>query len=223
MFNNLLPKETKFFTIFNSASDNVLKAAEQLDVLFHEPAFDLNSPIIEEIRLLEHRGDEYTAELHSLLSVTFLTPFDDTEIRHLTDKLDNVVDGIKSVVDNIVLYRIQAPTLEMTMLSATLYDMAKIIQKSVYSIDDKSKYTNILKDVLFLHTKESMADGISRVATEKMVDALLNPTAVGLLVISGRVLVNVLGDEKIIKQLEKAIDACEDVGDVLGTIIQKNG
>ena len=89
-----LPKDRKFFPLFERASGNLLDISKVLVEMINESDRDKRRILIKEIERLEHVGDSVTHEIFSELSANFITPFDREDIHTLVSSLDDIVDFI---------------------------------------------------------------------------------------------------------------------------------
>lgn len=54
---------------------------------------------------IEHRADDVVRQVHKLVDQTFIPPYDKRDIVHLIQGLDDIVDGMRTVVRQVVSYR----------------------------------------------------------------------------------------------------------------------
>ena len=116
----LLPKETKFFDMFEEMSSNLILGATAITDLLRD--FQDTAGYVKKIKDIEHRGDEITHTVFVKLNSTFITPFDREDIHTLASSLDDVLDFINAAADRIILYKI-------TPAPPAAYEIAQIIVK----------------------------------------------------------------------------------------------
>jgi hypothetical protein len=75
-----LPKDKKFFPLFESASANLITLSDYLVEAVNASDLEHRNELIKKIDDLEHRGDEITHEIFLELSKNFITPFDREDI-----------------------------------------------------------------------------------------------------------------------------------------------
>ena len=93
----LVPKETKFFSLFESVAENVEKGAVLLNQLLLQIDNDAEkASLILQIKQCEEIGDDLTHKIFDELNKTFITPFDREDIQILTSSLDDVIDFINA-------------------------------------------------------------------------------------------------------------------------------
>src|SRR5512142_1334230 len=103
----LIPRDTSFFRMFSEMSENLIAGTRVLVDLFADYR-DIEKHI-EEIRRIEHAGDDLTHAILTKLNQTFITPFDREDIHQLASKLDDVLDFVHAASTRIIMYRITAP------------------------------------------------------------------------------------------------------------------
>ncbi len=94
IFSFLVPKDRKFFPLFNDAADNLVLASELLIKLVRERDLTQRLEYMKSIKDVEHVGDDITRNLLNELNGTFITPFDREDIHELINNMDDIVDYI---------------------------------------------------------------------------------------------------------------------------------
>src|SRR6185436_2597086 len=102
----LLPRDDKFLNYFEQAADNLKKAGELYVSLAKVNSRAELIALRDEIKRLEHVGDELTHKIFEELNLSFITPFDREDIYELTKGIDDVLDLIDHVADLLLLYQI---------------------------------------------------------------------------------------------------------------------
>ncbi len=103
-----LPREQKFFDLFEQGAQNIIKASKALKEMLDTWQF-IDSRVAE-ITEMEHEGDTITHQVISLLHRTFVTPFDREDIALLAHTMDDVLDFIHSAADAMYLIWHQSDT-----------------------------------------------------------------------------------------------------------------
>ena len=105
---SFMPRNTRFFDLFESAAKVMVRAAEAYAELGKD--YGKREEMVHRIRQLEHDGDETTHRTLETLDKTFITPFDREDIQRLIVQMDDVVDEIDAAAKRLILYRIDSPT-----------------------------------------------------------------------------------------------------------------
>jgi predicted phosphate transport protein (TIGR00153 family) len=200
----LIPREEKFFELFEQQSATIVEAARALEQLVHD--YPNAKAQVERIRDLEHAGDTLTHELVKRLNTTFITPIDREDIYALASRLDDVLDLIDAVADRVFLYRISTPT-------EGCLDMAKIIVKTAEATDRAVHCLRTLSPYYHKHAIE-----VNRLENEA--DRLLRDLLAGLF--EGVDPVEIIKWKEIYETMEAVTDRCEDVVNVIEGIALKN-
>ena len=196
----LIPQETKFFDLLEELSSQVRIASIELGGVFD------NSNKLSTIEDLEHEGDRIVHEIYTMLDKSFITPIDREDISKLTILYDNVLDAIWDVTNLMHLMRPVDKLEYMNLFPA-------IIEKSVAEIDDGLKLIRVMdrktieKHVINVHTYENQADNLHDTTLSEIFQ--LDDVK------------ELLKHKEILEKLEKSVDYCEDVADVLRDIVTK--
>ena len=207
MLKRFLPKETDFFTMFETAALNVNRASILLVEMMED--LSLSETRTKEIYEAEQEGDMITHEVMRSLNKTFLTPVDREDIHALVNRLDDVIDLIWASADRATLFKLDSPLPEAIELSKTIYETTDFIIKAIGCLKDK-KYSYIQEYCIEINRLENRGDRIFREGLVKLFDTIKDP----ILVIKWK---------DVYEMLEEANDTCEDVADILEGIVLKHG
>src|SRR5437588_10304917 len=100
----LVPRDTKFFDMFAEMATNITDGARLLKAILDD--FDNVEVRVQQLKDLEHRGDEMTHAILVKLNQTFITPFDREDIHELASAMDDVLDFIDAAGERLVMYKI---------------------------------------------------------------------------------------------------------------------
>ena len=190
--------------MFAAMSNNLIDAARALVDLFAD--YHNVEAKIEDIRRIEHRGDEMTHSIMRKLNQTFITPFDREDIHTLASSLDDVVDLINAACARIVMYRITDPPAEAGQLARLILAQCEELEKAVTNLQ---KSDDVLRHCVEINRLENEADQVSRVAIARLFEHETNP-------------ITLIKIKELVEFLETATDKAEDVADVLETVVLKN-
>jgi predicted phosphate transport protein (TIGR00153 family) len=190
--------------MFAAMSNNLIDAARVLVNLFADYR-DVNDKI-DEIRRIEHLGDEMTHSIMRKLNQTFITPFDREDIHTLASSLDDVLDFINAACARIVMYRITDPPPEAGTLARLILAQCEELGKALSHLQ---KSDHVLSRCVEINRLENEADQVSRVAIARLFEQETDP-------------ITLIKIKELIEFLEMATDKAEDVADVLETVVLKN-
>lgn len=204
---SIMPREPKFFDLFEKSVANVAKAAKELADFLEDYT---NVPLkVARITELEHEGDAITHQIMEQLHRTFITPLDREDIALLTERLDDVMDFIEDAANAMLLYRIEQPTTRAREMAAILVTMTSELVVAVPLLRNRSKMKEILEHCVEINRLENEADAIIRHALAELFDD--TPIA------------DVIKWREIYEHLETAADKGEDVANVLEGVVLKHG
>lgn len=199
-----VPTEIRFFEMFAECAATIHDAAKVLQEML-EKAQNLEG-YADRIRELEHKGDNITHEILTKLSTTFITPLDREDIHALSSRLDDVLDLIEAVSDKVILYKVTEFSREMLELSSIIVRCAAQMQSAVGSLD---KPRRIMDHLIEINRLENEGDRVSRSAIAMLFDQERDPIAL-------------IKKKELIEVLEEGIDRCEDVANIIETIVLKS-
>jgi uncharacterized protein Yka (UPF0111/DUF47 family) len=139
LFQALVPKNERCFTLFEKGTKNMVLASECLNQLVVGDG-SKRMILFERMKNLELKGDEITSAIKNEAATVFILPFDRDEVHQLAILIDDVVDDIHAISKRVDLYKIhQFPgiILEMTSIihltSIELMELVQDFQKLRYN------------------------------------------------------------------------------------------
>jgi uncharacterized protein len=200
----LLPREEKFFDLFEQQGANIVLASCALEELTLEYASAKAKA--ERVKDLEHAGDTVTHEIVRRLNTTFVTPIDREDIYALACRLDDVLDLVDAVADRLLVYKIDTPT-------EGCIAMAKIIVKAAEETDRAVHCLRTLSPLYHKHAVE-----VNRLENEA--DRLLRDQLAALFE-GTKDAIEVIKWKELYETMEAVTDRCEDVVNVIEGIVLK--
>ncbi len=201
---NFIPREVRFFDLFEKQSEHILQAAAFLSEMVHN--FSDARAKAHAIKEIEHQGDQITHEIVKRLNTTFITPIDREDIHDLATRLDDVLDYIEAAAERLVVYRIKEPT-------SPCRAMADVIVRIVHATDRTIKCLRTMDPGFHEHAVE-----VNRL--ENNADTLLRESLAALFDEQGDP-IEVIKWKEIYETMEIVTDRCEDVANVIEGIILK--
>jgi len=199
----LIPRDEKFYDLFNQQADQIYSGAQMLVALF-ENFTDVEKQVTE-IKFVEHTGDQLTHSVMLKLNQTFITPMDREDIHALSSALDDVLDLIDGAAGRMVQYKINSITPGALRLAKVIRHGAEILLKAVSEL---SRPRNILAYCDQLKQLEEDADKIKGECIGKLFEDSHEP-------------VEVIKWKEIYEVLESTTDRFADVSDVLEAVVLK--
>jgi uncharacterized protein len=201
----LLPKEDKYFDMFNHMAAHVTECALLLQKLFSD--FDNRATYADKIKEVEHNCDLLTHEIVKKLNQTFITPIDREDIHALASGLDDIVDAIEYTAKRVILYRVEEPTEHARKMTDVLVRIVASLENAVMSLESNGE--QVLKECVTIHGLEHEGDTYHHGAIDELFAQETNP-------------ITLLKMKELYAKMERTIDKCEDVSNTLEAIVLKN-
>jgi predicted phosphate transport protein (TIGR00153 family) len=201
----LLPREEKFYHLFHKQVELISEASRLLLDGVREGNSRLGSAA-QEISNLEHRADEVIHEIFIRLNQTFITPIDPEDIHAISSKLDDVMDGIEDTSHRLVSYRVDPIPSTMISLAETVSACAKAMKSAMEALE---KNGPTMAHCIEINRLENEADLLGRAAIVDLFDNEKDP-------------IRLIKLKEVYDFFEATIDSCEDVADVLQSVVVKN-
>jgi predicted phosphate transport protein (TIGR00153 family) len=200
----LVPRETKFFDMFAEMSANLTEGARLLkDLLTDYKNVEVR---VQQLKDIEHKGDDMTHAILTKLNQTFITPFDREDIHKLAATIDDVLDFVHAAGERLVMYKITQVPPAAAMLAQIVVQQAEQITKAVAKME---KHDGIIDYCVEINRLENEADHIAREAIAKLFETERDP-------------INLIKIKELYEVLETASDKAEDAANVLESVVLKS-
>jgi uncharacterized protein len=207
MLGRLMPREGKFFDLFNAHAERIVEGSRELAAMIGR--FDELEAHAQRIDAAERAADKITHECIALLHKTFITPFDREQIHQLITAMDDILDLIQDVAESVALYDLRSVTPEAKQLAEICQLSCDRVKSTVGMLTNVKNPAAIMKLCDEIDRLESDADRVMRSALQKL-----------------------FRDESDLKQvmklrviydlLESITDRCEDVANIVEGIVLEN-
>jgi predicted phosphate transport protein (TIGR00153 family) len=201
---NLIPKEVRFFDLFDQQSQHIIHAAGLLQDMvqnFSDARAKANA-----IKEIEHQGDQVTHEIVRRLNTTFITPIDREDIHDLATHLDDVLDFIEAVAERLVVYRIKEVTSPARALADVIMQTAQAMDRAIKCL--RTMDPGFHEHAVEVNRLENSADRLLRESLAALFEESVDP-------------IEVIKWKEIYETMEIVTDRCEDVANVIEGIILK--
>jgi len=201
-----IPREQKFFDLFEGSARNMVKAAQELKGLVD--TWENVEGRVGKIAQMETEGDTITHQIMAQLNRTFVTPFDREDIALLAHSLDDVMDFIDAAADAMLIYKIDHSTPRAKELADIIVQAAAEVERAIPQLRHRAELRKVLPRCVEINRLENVADEVFRSAMAE----LFSDTTDMAQVIKWR---------EIYEHMESATDRCEDVSNVLEGVALK--
>lgn len=202
------PKDRTFFPLFEKAADNILSISELLMRLVQETDLEARENLILQIEDVEHNGDQITHEIINGLNTVFITPFDREDIHYLASSIDDVADHVKDAALRIKLFKLQTLPGSMIKFAELILLGVQEVKRAVSELHDMRNIDRLRHHIININNVENQGDAIFELA---MTDLFANEKDP----------IEIIKIKDIIAKMESACDRCEDIANVMESIIVK--
>ena len=208
IFQYFVPKDRKFYPLFEQASANLVAISKVLYEALTTPSSDKRKAYIREIEKLEHVGDEITHQIFQEVATTFITPFDREDIQKLASVLDDVLDFIHGSAKRIELYKIDPIHPSMIKLSELIIQCSEELNTAINGLRNMKNMVKIREALVRINSIENHADDVFDNAIARLFEDEKNA-------------IEIIKIKEVLSALETATDKCEDAANVIESIMIK--
>ena len=202
------PKDKTFYPLFGKAADNIVHISNLLLHCVKESDTDKREAIIKEIEHAEHIGDEITHEIMNNLNTVFITPFDREDIHYLASTIDDVADHVKDAALRIKLYKPNNVPSAVIKMAELISEGAVKVKAAIEELRDMRNIEKLRKMIIEINNVENQSDAIFELALTDLFANEKDP-------------IEIIKIKDIIAKMESASDRCEDIANVIESIIVK--
>ncbi len=205
-----MPRQGRFFGLFDTHASLILDGANALaDVFRHYENGGDRDAGLSSSKTPSMRRTAITHETMELLHATFITPFDRDDIHRLISRMDDVLDLIQDTGESLVLYDIQKVTPEATELAELVQRCGERVQSAVTLLASMTDAPAMLEDLpgdrqARIGRRPRDARGLSKLFRDE--------TDVR----------QVIKLKAVYESLESATDKCQDVANVIESVVLEN-
>lgn len=203
-----LPKDKKFYNLFEQASQNLEAIAGKLVLCVNESDFNKRAAIIKEMEDLEHQNDDVTHEIFLELGRNFITPFDREDIHSLASALDDVADYIYAAAKKINFYKVNPIEQPIQKFADAILEAVLAVNEAVKELRNLKNTQKIIGCVIKINDVENQADDIFDLCIEQLFE-------------NEHDIKTLIKKREIYQLMETVTDKCEDVGNVVESIVVK--
>ena len=128
-FQKLLPREDKFFDLFESHAAILVEGADAL-----KSVFDGGAEVARFARIVVAKEDEADQVAHQVMQSvrrTFITPFDRSDIQTLIQLMDDAIDQMNKTVKTITLFEVREFDPLMRDMAGLAVEAANLTLKAI--------------------------------------------------------------------------------------------
>jgi uncharacterized protein len=208
IFQFLVPKDKKFFPLFEQATSNLILMATSLHEVVNLPLPERNDLLLK-IEELEQIGEEITRQINIELSSNFITPFDREDIHALITAIDNIAGNIHGAASRMKLYHVDKITKSIRKLTEINLEACQHIDSAVQELRNLKKIKKITDACAKINKLENKSDTVYDKAVSDLFENENDSK-------------NIIKYKEVLSVLESAVDKCKSVASVLESIAVKH-
>ena len=207
MFRRFMPREGKFFDLFNEHAALILEGSRELAALMAS-GDDLERRA-RNVETIEKRGDKITRATIELLHQTFITPIDRDDIHQLISEMDDILDLIEDSAQLMFLYDVRVLSADAKKLADICVVCCENVNRAVALLSSMDNAESIMAICQDIDRLESDADHVMR-------------AAIGRLFRDEPDVRELIKLRTVYEHLETITDRCEDVANIIQGIVIEN-
>ncbi len=207
MFKGLMPKEARFFDMFERHAETLVGGAEVMSRMFAKEE-DIEEAC-RQISNFEEQADGVTREVLHAVRRTFLTPFDRSAITDLISSMDDAIDEMQKTAKAITQFDVAHFEPQMRELASLAERGAVLVREALPLLRKVGSNGAALDQITekIIHLEEE-ADNLHAAGLKDLYQRHKDGNAMGYIV--GR---------EIYSHLEKVLDRFEDVANEISGIV----
>jgi hypothetical protein len=204
----LLPREEHFFDLLERGAALAREVGGLLVECCGAAPADREA-IVARMHGLEHEADNVIAEVYEALNRTFVTPLDRSDIYQLAASLEGIVDDVFATALQFVVHAMEDLPAGSCELSSLIRRACEAVESAVGDLRGMKNPERIREQCELLDRLESQGDQIFRTRIAEMFRTESDA-------------IRLIKHKEFLEGLEETLDACDDVGNALMTIVIKN-
>lgn len=196
-----------FYDLLEAQADAAHRAAQTFAALASD--FAQAGSYAQALKKIEAEADDLTHELVNKADARFVTPLDKDDMHRLSESLDSITDHLEAAGARVSLYRLTEPRPDLPPMADILVRTTEATRAAVGILRHLKDHKSLEEIFVTVHALENESDQAYRAA----LGALFNePGADALQVIKWK---------ELYDRVELTVDECENVADILESLVVK--
>ena len=207
MFARFLPKEYNFFALLEKQADYAVEAAKVFKGAVATGS--ITEETLAKMQEIEHQGDEVTHSILDQLDKSFITPIDREDIHALAKEMDDITDMLCTISSRMKIYKIARTDKYLVEFGAIIEESVLGVLCAIKGLNDLKNVKSILKACVEVNRLENAGDNKRDEALVALFENEKDPIAI-------------IKWKEIYQEAETVLDICEDVTNIVESILVKN-
>ena len=198
-----------YFDNFISCATSSCEAATTLKSILENYDVSKSSENLEKLHEIEHNADKKRHDMMQVLVKAFITPIEREDIIKLSRTIDNVTDSIEDIMIHIHIAQLKEIREDAIIFVDLMNQCCDAMVDILKEFKNFKKSQNIADLIIKMNSLEEKGD---KHYLQSMYDLHANCTDP----------LEIIVWREIYKYFEKVCDACENVGDIVESILIEN-
>ena len=200
-------KERVFYTDFKKMIDVIYEAAKKLEELLEN--YTNIEVRINELTELEHNCDVLCHQAIERINGAFITPIDREDLYAIDRALDDSMDSIEETAARFLIYNVKSIKPEAILFAKIITAAITRLQKLIDLMPSSRAAKEMQTEIIEVNRLENQGDTIYRQQLTHLFSRETNA-------------VEIITWSNIYDSLETALDACEDIADLIEGVLMKH-
>jgi predicted phosphate transport protein (TIGR00153 family) len=206
-FRSFLPKEERFFDLFDRHAQTVIQGAITLQRMLNGGEETL--VYCQRLNKFENDADDITREVLTAVRRTFITPFDRGDIKNLITAMDDAIDQMQQTAKAVMLFEVRAFEPPMREMGGLLVECANLVGRALPLMQAIGQNVTMLTAITEELTKlEGRVDDLHEIGLKGLFLKHRDGNAMDFIV-----------GVEIYDHLEKVADRFDDVANEINSIV----
>jgi predicted phosphate transport protein (TIGR00153 family) len=202
-------KDDKYYNAFVEMVGYSCEAAQFLSTILHEFNPDDLNEQMRSMHEIEHSGDIARHMMTKKLAKEFITPIEREDIMDMAEAIDNVTDKIEDVLMRVYIFNIPEIREEAKKITDVIVRCCETLRSALSEFHNFRKSKTLYEKIILVNQLEEEADSIYTTGVRNLYLEKGDP-------------ILVQAWYETFQFLEDCCDACEDVADVIESVMLKN-
>ena len=206
MFSKFFPSNFNFFKLFEKQVSCAVDAARFFKEVVSMDS--VNEDTLSKMGAIEHQADEVAHTIIEQLNKTFITPIDREDIHALTTRLDDVVDMLNTIVSRMRIYNITGVDKNLVEFAGVIEESVQAVARAIGGLRNIKNVKVVFDACVEVNRLENVGDSMRDRMLMELFENRKDPIAV-------------IKWKDIYQDAETVLDVCEDVANIVESIMVK--
>ncbi len=204
-----IKKDDSYFSTFVELVNYSCEAANLLSEIMHNFNPDELEEKMKLMHNIEHAGDVERHIMMKRLAKEFITPIEREDIVAMADAIDNVTDNVEDVLMRLYMFNVKTMRDDALKMAGIIVKCCEALREALNEFHNFRKSQTLHGLIVEINRMEEEGDELFTKATRN-------------LYVNGKDPIEMYGWGRTLHYMEICCDACEDVADVIESVMMKN-